>query len=385
MSFIADSNKEWEIWDYITGDFKSDMSIARDRYYYLWEINYDHPLKISLRDPDSDSWTKWSKFPGLLWKTDFGPYGIISSHLTAAVDVHRSILENEIIIESDYPTYEENYEAAKFVGSLIENKGFKPLYYYSGNKSIHIHVFFNWDCLKELDPIIQDQLRLKFGDSKSRFKKKFIEWLRIKMVTGWGTYIRKFDSGLIKASHLIRCELSKNKKGYKTFLGYTHKDMSFVPYICNEENRIYPKLGEIKLSSPHRIQMIVEDFMGDIETKTKKQKRQRSNRSLGDWGLENSPTKLRECVKCILSEDFKNVKDGMKRNFFVLLNELRSVLGDNQAIIIINDWNAKMGFPIKEQDIEYRMKRMIYNLSCKYIHNLLNETGIDISKLKCKI
>jgi hypothetical protein len=341
-------------------------------------------LKIALRDPNSENWTKWVQFPGQLWaseKNDWG--GFKFSGLTAAIDVHRSVLSNEIIIESDYPTYEENYEAAKLIGKIIEDKGFSPLYYYSGNKSIHVHVFFDWDCLKKLDGIIQDQLRVMFKNSKLRFRKKFIEWLRTKMISCWDTNAKKFDTDLIRATHLIRCELSKNKQGYKTFLGYTHKDMSFVPYICNEKNRIYPKLGKIRLSSPKDIHGLIEEFIEDIKIKTKSERARKSNRNLGDWGMQESPDKLRDCVKAILSPDFQKIGDGYQRGMFILLNELRRVLGDSQARIVINDWNIRMGSPIKEQEIEYRFKMKNYSLSCSYIHSFLKELGIDVSQ-KCK-
>lgn len=384
MSFIASYENDFETWDYILGDIYNGMSIAVARYYYLFDLNDNHSIKVSLRDPSSNNWTKWVKFPGLLWEYSSNSYGDLqSSRLTAAIDVHRSVLTNEIVIESDYPTYEENYDAAKLIGKIIEEKGFKPLYYYSGNKSVHVHVFFDWDCLKKLDPIIQDQLRVMFRESKLRFKRKFMEWLRTKMITCWDTNLKKFDTDLIRATHLIRCELSKNKKGYKTFLGYTYKDMSFVPYICNEKNRIYPKLGEIKLSSPYKIQELLEEFIEDMKLKKKGEKERRRNRTLGDWGMKNSSKGLRECVKAILSSDFKKVGDGFQRGMFILLNELRRVLGDSQARIVINDWNAKMDFPIEEKDIEYRFKNKKYSLSCDYIHSFLKELGIDISK-KCK-
>lgn len=384
MPFIADPNQDWNLFDYITGDYYKGMSIVVDRYYYLWDIDYKNPLKIALRDPFSDKWTKWKEFPGLLLKSNISKAGFSTSHrLTAAVDVHRSILPNEIIVESDYPTYEENYNAARIIGKIIEEKGFIPHYYFSGNKSIHIHCFFSWDCLKKLDPIIQDQLRIMFNDSKLRFKKKFIEWLRTKMITCWDTNAKKFDKDLIGGTHLIRCELSKNKKGYKTFLGYTYKDMSFVPYICNEKNRIYPKLGKIKLSSPSKIQKLIEEFIGDILIKTKSEKARKVNRSLDDWSPGSSSETLRGCVKAILSPDFEKVGDGLQRGMFILLNELRRVLGDAQARVVINEWNANMGFPIKDSEIEYRLKTKIYNLPCVYIHNFLKELGVDISQ-KCR-
>ena len=382
MAFIADYNVDFKTWNYILGDFYKGMSIAADRYYYLYDIDCENPLKLSLRDPSNNHWTKWNGFPGPLWEIRKDDYGSITGSLTAAIDVHRNILNNEIVVESDYPTYEENYNAAKIIGKIIEEKGFEPLYYYSGNKSVHVHVFFDWNCLKKLDPNIQDQLRIIFMESKLKFKRKFMEWIRTKMITCWDTNLKKFDTDLIKGTHLIRCELSKNKQGYKTFLGYTYKDMSFVPYICNEKNRIYPKLGKIKLSSPNNIMELIEEFIKDIELKTKIEKVRKRNRTLKEWGIAGNPGKLRECVKSILSEDFKKIGDGFQRGMFILLNELKLVLGDSQARIVINDWNARMDFPIKEHEIEYRFKLKSYTLSCNYVHNFLKGVGMDISK-KC--
>jgi len=384
MVFIAYPQRDHKTWEFIVGDFYKNMSIATDRYYYLYELNLKDTIKISLRDPETEKWTKHVEFPGLLWESEPDGYGGTKySRLTAAVDVHRSVLSNEIIIESDYPTYGENYEATKVVGKIIEEKGFTPLYYYSGNKSIHIHIFFDWNCLKELDLSIQDQLRIIFQNSKLKFKKKFIEWLRAKMISCWDTNAKKFDTDLIRATHLIRCELSKNKKGYKTFLGYSHKDLSFVPYICNESNRIYPKLGEIRLSHPNNVSILVEEFIDDLQKKEKKQKIIRKNNSLNQWIQGNNKETLRECVRAILSEDFKKVGDGYQRAMFILLNELKKVYGEGESRVIINDWNSRMEFPIKGPEIEYRLKLKSYSLSCDYIHKFLKEIGIDVSR-KCK-
>ena len=367
MSFIAREDEDFETWDYIIGNVY--LSILEKRYSYLLKMNWDNPIKIALRDPSNDYWSKWLEFPGLL---------VDRRGVAEAIDVHRSILKNEIIIESDYPTYEENYEAAKVIGEIVEKKGFQPLYYYSGNKSVHIHIFFDWGCLKMLNPETEERILQKFD--KIGFRKYFIEWLRAKMISCWDTNVKKFDKDLIKATHLIRCELSKNKKGYKTFLGYTHREMSFIPYVCNEQNRIYPNLGEIRLSSPPKIQDIVEEFLNEIEIKEKRKKMRKRTLTPRDSAI---PKEIRGCVKAILSEDFKKFGDGFKRGMFILLNELRRTMGDAQARIIINDWNSRMGFPVKDKEIEYRFKIKNYSLSCSYIHDFLKEIGIDISK-KCK-
>ena len=102
MSFFADYKTDFETWDYIHGDYYQGMSIAVDRYYYLLGIEEEHGLKISLRDPSSDHWTKWVGFPGLLLESKRDSYGGTAYvGLTSAIDVHRSVLKNKIVIESD--------------------------------------------------------------------------------------------------------------------------------------------------------------------------------------------------------------------------------------------------------------------------------------------
>ena len=293
--------------------------------------------------------------------------------LAVAIDVHRSILPNEIVIESDYPTYEENVDAIRVIGEFIEDKGFQPLYYYSGNKSVHAHIFISWDWLKDLDILLQEQLKTKFRDSVSRFKIAFMKWLREKMISCWDTGLKKFDSDLINGTHLIRCELSKNKKGYKTFLGYTYKDVSPIPYICNEKNRIYPQLGEIKSSVPNNPQELIEEFIINISKKNKKRK----NNSLYKWGM-GEKEQLRPCVKILLSNEFIKIGDGYRRASFILINELKKVLGLEQAEIIINNWNERCSNPLQKTDIKERLKAKNYTLSNDYIHRFLSEFDLKI-------
>lgn len=383
MSYIANPQEDYKTWDYILGDVYNGFSIAYERFYYLDNLQ-EETLKVALHDPKSEyPFTKWRPFPGLLWHSEIGAYGWMkNAGLTAAIDVHRSMLPNEIVVESDYKTYEENYEAATLIGKILEKQGFIPHYYYSGNKSVHIHVFFDWDCLKQLDGIIQDQLRIRFRGSKLRFKKKFIEWLRTKIISCWDTNARKFDENLIKATHLIRCELSRNKQGYKTFLGYSHKDMSFIPYICNEENKIYPKIGKMYISNPYDVAGLINEFIRSMDIKKNKEDMIRRNTTLGDWGIKMQD-ELPGCVKLILQDDFKNYGDGFKRGMFILINELRRVHGDDKARAMMADWNSRMDFAVKDSEIEYRFKSKVYTLSSNYIHSFLKDLSIEIPK-KCK-
>ena len=356
MTFIAYPWENWRLFDYILGNLK--MSIAIDRYNYLYDIAKSNKIKVALMDRENGFWTKWDSFPGSLVR-----YG----QLEMAIDVHRSMLENEIVVESDYPTYEENYEAAKIIGNIVEKNGFEPLYYYSGSKSVHMHIFFDWNCFCLLSPETYNKLQYK------DFKKEFIEWLRAKMINCWDTKIRQFDIDLIRSNHLIRCELSRNKKGYKTFLGYSHKDMSFIPYICNEENRIYPQLGKIKLSCPNDPQTLIEDFL-KYKKKIDNEKKIMSNNI--SRIPKNYNVKMRNCVKLILDDDFKKYNDGYGRGMFILISELRRVMNDDKAKEIIKDWNIRMGSPVKYSDIEYRFKRKVYTFSNNSIKKFLSELGI---------
>jgi hypothetical protein len=263
------------------------------------------------------------------------------------------MMDNEIIIESDYPEYIDNFEAAKIVGRIIESKGFIPHYYYSGNKSIHIHVFLDWDCM--------------FG-ADEKLKKEFIIWLRAKMISCWDTNVRKFDKDLIKATHLIRCELSKNKKGYKTFLGYSHNDLSFIPYVCNEENRIYPRLGKIRLSNPHSMNELLDEFFED--------KKRTKPTQISYFNPNDCPGDIREAVRRLMSNDFKEVGDGLGRAMFIILNELRRVVGDEKARVMVNDWNVRMGSKIPQKEIDYRFTKKAYTLSNQYIKEFMEEIGM---------
>ena len=346
MAFIAHPHNNYKLWDYILGTPR--MSIATDRYSHLFELSRHNKVKLSLQDRETKKWTKWVAFPGELMSP---------KHQGVAIDVHRSMMPNEIVIESDYPDYIDNFEAAKIVGHELEKNGFIPHYYYSGNKSLHIHVYLDWDCMFGVEGM----------EDCANFKHDFIIWLRTKMINCWDTEAREFDKELIRATHLIRCEGSKNKKGYKTFLGYSHHDLSFIPYICNEDNRIYPRIGKIRLSNPHCINELLEDFLNKEE--------EVKPVAVSKFDPSDCPNEIRQPVQRLLSDNFKEMKDGRHRAFFIIVSELRRVAGDDKAKELIKDWNVRMGNPMKPNDIEYRFKKKFYTFSNKKIEELMTEIG----------
>lgn len=224
---------------------------------------------------------------------------------------------------------------------------------------------------------LQNQVMEKFKH-KGRFVKVFMEWLRQKIISCWDLKAREFDTDLIRCSHLIRSELSRNKKGFKTFLGYSYKDLSFIPRVCNEKNRIYPELGMFRWSRPEFPQDLLEEFLADQDVKHRIDSVRRREFGLRRWLPKEDDTKLRSCIKLILSDNFLEVGDGFHRAMFILANELKKVYGPDEARIILNDWNVRMGSPIKESEIEYRVLSKEYSLSRRYVGEFLRSVGLEL-------
>jgi len=155
-----------------------------------------------------------------------------------------------------------------------------------------------------------------------------------------------------------------------------------VPYICNEKNRIYPQLGEIRLSQPYEIQEMVEDYLKSL-IKLKRRKKI-NGESLSKW-LNSEANGLRPCVELILYGTLNSAMDGTKRLMFILANELKRVYGSDKAIEMLKIWNDKLDNPILESELEYRIyKNKEYTLTCGFISKLLKELGFGHLCEKCK-
>ena len=147
--FTANPNEDWSSWDYIQGDLHGECgSIAVKRFQLIRKYHWQQPdLKLALRTIDN-KWTKWLTYDE--FKLD---------QLMNAYEIHRGLLDNEIVIESDYPTYDENYEAVRFLGTMLEAKGYIPHYFYSGSKSIHIHLFIDYTMFTKIPMDLQLKLK----------------------------------------------------------------------------------------------------------------------------------------------------------------------------------------------------------------------------------
>lgn len=391
---FATPEQDWQEWNYLQGNIHTTGSIGVQRFFHLLALaQRQDGFLIALHDPVSGAWTKHRGF----YNSSCRDYASLSTEqVQNAYDVHRSILENEIVIESDYlcsgcterkkekksaasgcyDCYLLNYEATRVIGRIIEDKGFVPHYYYSGNKSLHISVYFDFACLLTVDLFLQHKIIAQFK-TRGTFIRRFMEWLRRLMINCWGVKVRSFDEQLIKGTHLIRCELSKNKVGYKTFLGHTYKDVSFIPNICNAKNKILPSLGELILSRPLHPQALLEEFLTDTDTYRVKMRIDRKQTALAQWFDDEKPG-VKPCVQFLLSDDFRTAGDGYQRAMFILANELKKVYGEAEALDKVLDWNERMGSPCREQEVMYRVTRSKeYTLGCAHVHVFLAALGFD--------
>ena len=373
MCLNATAAEDYRSWNYLIGNFHTGRSIALERTEWLRELSWQTggELKLALKDPIDGGWTKHAE------------YHKITFNISTAYDIHRSILANEAVTETDLPTYEENASAMHALGSIIENKGFVPHYYYSGNKSIHCSTYLDWTVLFDMDKYVQN-LVIEKHTSPNVFKKKFMEWLRGMLTSCWGTKALVGDEQLIAGSHLIRAELSRNEFGYKTFLGHTHRDIPPFPIVCNEENGLLPDLGAMILSRPPQIQEIVEEYLASLDKKAVKAKAKRKERAL-DFFLHGpvDDTKLKGCVQFLLSDEFCKLGDGYRRAMFFLANDVKRAQGANGVSVLL-EWNQRCGSPLKEQDIMYIFAReKTYELSHAQIHDFLETLGIHDIGVRC--
>ena len=76
-------------------------------------------------------WSKWR--PYLDAQAD--PYFISRA-------CHRTLLNNEVVIDIDHPTIQENKEQSSIIKQYLEKQGYGYWEFFTGSKGIHIHLFF---------------------------------------------------------------------------------------------------------------------------------------------------------------------------------------------------------------------------------------------------
>lgn len=351
-----------ERFDYMLGSDPLTDSIAYQRDYRLLELsnlrfNFDKG-EIRVAYVNNGKFSEW--IPYFKWGKNF-------DHVLFEEELHRDLLPYELVFETDYDRYEDNFEAARKIARMLQAHGVIPNIYYGGNKSVHIHWFFDMKNLTKVPEELQKEVVDKFKH-KYLFIRKFNSFL-FETVQQWLPDI-KLDSQIVPGKHLIRCELSKNKLGYKTFIGYDYKDISSIPPIRNFENGLRPELGEIKFSSTLHDELLLREFL-KWESKNKSKSRH-SNVDLSEFvskDLINS-----DIVKFFESQQFFDIGDGCKRALFALTGIYKRALPYDVALQKLLWWNDHIHKPFNRNEIEYRLRNENgLQVTEKYLRNLKEE------------
>ena len=240
---------------------------------------------------------------------------------------HRTILRNEVVIEHDLDTYEENKEVAdKICGRLNQDK-IKYAKWSSANKSVHIHVLLDIDNIKNV----------------SLFKRKFVQYYTKGLPTP--------DLRLCSENHLIRAEYGVHEAtGEKKRLLTKHPD-----YPC--------------LSKPRK--EIFELYKESYNTVLKRKTTQNVNE------LTDTPA-----LKFILtSEQFRAHDDGRERALFMLIHVLKPKYRDDKEGLIsfLQDWYKYSGGRKLDKNqirnkVNYHWNRE-YSFGKRYLNDLLESIG----------
>jgi len=250
---------------------------------------------------------------------------------------------------------------------------YKCHYYYSAGKGVHIHIFVDYT---QFNPYLKDFNFDKYVKTPEQFKEKFILFERENIFNLQSKYI--LDEQLMNGKHLIRSELSFNKKGFKTFLGYTYKDVTDIEMECNLETKEYPEIATFedvecngvihkakwtRYSNPKaKLQHFMEYLIS--------QSCQRRKMSTLDF----KPTEMRPLVKKLYENTHKYSEDGKKRVFFVIVNEIKNCYPKDKAQKLIEDWNARLGNPFEAHFLDYHLNREArYKLTNKYIEQVIRD------------
>jgi len=151
---------------------------------------------------------------------------------------HRKIFSREMIFETDLPEPKENKQIAEdIIKTLVKNK-FKFSAWDSGNKSIHIHIFFDKQFEKELTT----------SEQRTKAKDLFAQELS-KGVSG---LYEKLDKNKFNENTMIRLEYSTHLKTGRqkepAYFPISYKENKMFEEIIKQakQKKVFPKATNIK-------------------------------------------------------------------------------------------------------------------------------------------
>jgi len=132
---------------------------------------------------------------------------------------HRSVGENEVLIELDASSFAQNYKYAKIIFEYLNSQEIPHYCFWSGNKSIHIHIWLDI-TIEDEQTIEEYKLASKkginlFREIRMKFAKEIVVQSGLSEdLIGKIVDIQKLSWGTSRAT-LIRCCGGANKKADK--------------------------------------------------------------------------------------------------------------------------------------------------------------------------
>ncbi|MEM3846904.1 MAG: hypothetical protein QXU98_14510, partial [Candidatus Parvarchaeota archaeon] len=165
-------------------------SIVQDQIFFLRHLaRLDSDISVSLTGK-----SKWLNL-----------YDVIRNPPNFPI-TSRSILRNELVLEIDNDDWTVVRDGSRRILELLNKWGARDCYYltYSGNRSVHIHLFLDPSTVK----INDDALKVFESVDKDEIRKVVKAYLMRQIAYGADVNLDMNLSG----RHLIRCEGSLNEK-----------------------------------------------------------------------------------------------------------------------------------------------------------------------------
>jgi len=240
---------------------------------------------------------------------------------------HRSILQNEVVIEFDDDDMITNKKYADIVARRLQADGFHTAKWWSGNKSTHLHFFIN------------------------PMKAHNIPLLKNTIMRHYGKGLPLPDLRLCANNHLIRAEY-----GIHEGTGKKKKLISI--------SGKYPKVNKIS-------KVIWDKYI--IAARTVMRRRVSTD--------VNKISELPGFKYILTSHEFKEAEDGRERALFLLIHTLKGQYEGRKAEFaryLIDWYKYSGGFKLTSQQIENKLNyhwKKNYTLGETFLNELLESIG----------
>lgn len=283
-------------------------------YYLRQYYNYQEKIMLVHRPTKKDNW----RCRHLYLSEEYNP--------TTPYN-HRSILKDEVVIEFDEDDRKLNKKYADKVAKKLKEDGFSYSKWFSGNKSVHVHIIV---------------------DTKNATN---IQLLKKTIMRYYSEGIALPDLRLASNNHLIRAEYGVHEKTQeKKSLISKSNDYPTTSVIPQPVWKRY--LTSVKQSISNQIGYHTRDLV---------------NHKGFQW-IVNSST-------------FREAEDGRERALFMLIHVLKEKYKDDKEGLIkfLQEWysyssGTQLDKYAIERKINYHWKRN-YNIGKNFINELLESLG----------